>query len=661
MLKTALSIGLLLLLAVPVFAQGPFADVPPDHWAYEAVNELQEDGILIGYPDGTFRGNRAITRYEFAVAIARMVPVLEQRILEQVADMLEDIDVTPGGVGEERFNQLQNSVGQLENRVTALEQRGPGGVTLEQFNALQALVNEFRDEIAALGVDVDALRRDLAGLAARVEVLEKEQQRVRFWADLNTFAVATSVDDGTPFDLAGRPFQGEGAASGELINSVSFVNDMDLWVRGTLTPSVSVVADLNFGNFIPAYLGGVVNDFIGTERTTQTRTPGEEFSSTYSFVPYYMFAEWGFGNGSLQVGRIPVQYTPYTLKMIDVAPYIYDETLDMGNYPLDGGKLTWRLGAFDILAFATKTDQNELLFGPNGVGGGLVGQPTIALYDNFAPTPTVGGAPFHDAGGHAAGGLLSTTQAAGARVTFGTPFRGTLGLTYINAAGPIDAGYDETEVFGADGRWQFGRFGLAASYTVNDTSDDDEGLADIDDDNTALDVALTFGLGKLGVDLGWRSIEHNFAAPGYWTKVGMWANPTNIEGPYLNLNYGLTSSVSLVANAAFYEGANTVAGLPLVIDETDDELWNAEIGLRWGLSSTNSLSLGWERVRWSPDGGDDTDEDYISIGWAYQINPSAGFNLSYQIVDYSPSGAIAPYGTAEYKGAIAVAQLKAKF
>ncbi|HOP80625.1 MAG TPA: S-layer homology domain-containing protein, partial [Armatimonadota bacterium] len=93
MLKTALSIGLLLLLAVPVFAQGPFADVPPDHWAYEAVNELQEDGILIGYPDGTFRGNRAITRYEFAVAIARMVPVLEQRILEQVADMLEDIDV----------------------------------------------------------------------------------------------------------------------------------------------------------------------------------------------------------------------------------------------------------------------------------------------------------------------------------------------------------------------------------------------------------------------------------------------------------------------------------------------------------------------------------------------------------------------------------------
>src|ERR1700760_4487650 len=67
--------------AVPVFAQGtggPFADVPPDHWAYKAVDTLQKDGIVIGYPDGTYGGKRAMTRYEVAVAIARLLDKIPQ-------------------------------------------------------------------------------------------------------------------------------------------------------------------------------------------------------------------------------------------------------------------------------------------------------------------------------------------------------------------------------------------------------------------------------------------------------------------------------------------------------------------------------------------------------------------------------------------------------
>ena len=64
------------LCAAPALAQGPFTDVPTDHWAYDAINTLQKDGILIGYPDGTFAGKRTITRYEFAVAIARILPLI---------------------------------------------------------------------------------------------------------------------------------------------------------------------------------------------------------------------------------------------------------------------------------------------------------------------------------------------------------------------------------------------------------------------------------------------------------------------------------------------------------------------------------------------------------------------------------------------------------
>ena len=79
MRKTAyLLIVAVLLLGAPicVFAQGPFNDVPTDHWAYDAVNKLQKDGIVIGYPDGTFGGKRAMSRYEFATAIARILPLI---------------------------------------------------------------------------------------------------------------------------------------------------------------------------------------------------------------------------------------------------------------------------------------------------------------------------------------------------------------------------------------------------------------------------------------------------------------------------------------------------------------------------------------------------------------------------------------------------------
>ena len=62
-------------LAAPSHAQDAklFQDVPQSHWAYESVSDLQTKGILLGYPDGYFRGKRPLTRYEFAVALERML------------------------------------------------------------------------------------------------------------------------------------------------------------------------------------------------------------------------------------------------------------------------------------------------------------------------------------------------------------------------------------------------------------------------------------------------------------------------------------------------------------------------------------------------------------------------------------------------------------
>ena len=96
----------MLAIALPASA-GPFTDVPTDHWAYDAIDKLQAEGFVEGYPDGTFRGNRSFTRYEMAMVVARvwdrlvyelsmlatpdMSNYATARDLEDVIDMVNDL------------------------------------------------------------------------------------------------------------------------------------------------------------------------------------------------------------------------------------------------------------------------------------------------------------------------------------------------------------------------------------------------------------------------------------------------------------------------------------------------------------------------------------------------------------------------------------------
>ena len=58
---------------VSAFAANPFSDVTPNDWAYQAVSDLSAQGIVEGYPDGTFKGERNVTRYEIAQIVARLM------------------------------------------------------------------------------------------------------------------------------------------------------------------------------------------------------------------------------------------------------------------------------------------------------------------------------------------------------------------------------------------------------------------------------------------------------------------------------------------------------------------------------------------------------------------------------------------------------------
>jgi hypothetical protein len=55
----------------------PFVDVESEHWAYDAVKQLNSRGIVSGYEDGMFKGNKAATRYEMASVVARMLAFVD--------------------------------------------------------------------------------------------------------------------------------------------------------------------------------------------------------------------------------------------------------------------------------------------------------------------------------------------------------------------------------------------------------------------------------------------------------------------------------------------------------------------------------------------------------------------------------------------------------
>ncbi len=140
-----------LTLVAPALAQ-PFADVPTDHWAYDAIAELAAKGLIEGYPDGAFRGDRAMTRYEMAMVVARLLARIEAiKIPPLPADLVRRAELTKTAAA------TAAALAATDKRLTA------------KLATIQRLVAEFRAELAALGVRVTAVEEELAAIRGRLD------------------------------------------------------------------------------------------------------------------------------------------------------------------------------------------------------------------------------------------------------------------------------------------------------------------------------------------------------------------------------------------------------------------------------------------------------------------------------------------------------------
>jgi hypothetical protein len=133
------------------------ADVQPTDWAFQALQSLVERyGCIAGYPDATFRGNRALTRYEFAAGLNACLDRVNELIATATADIVTQADLTTLQRLQEEFSAelatLRGRVDSLEARTAELEANQFSTTTKLNAEAIFLVADVFGDERAtALG------------------------------------------------------------------------------------------------------------------------------------------------------------------------------------------------------------------------------------------------------------------------------------------------------------------------------------------------------------------------------------------------------------------------------------------------------------------------------------------------------------------------------
>ncbi|MCE1246123.1 MAG: S-layer homology domain-containing protein [Firmicutes bacterium] len=204
-----LAIALVIVMMAPAFAAPLFPDVPEQHWARDAVANLAAKGIFEGYPDGTFKGDRAATRWEMAMALQRFLAKMEAE--------------------HSKF------------------------ATKTDLEALRALVNNLKDELDALGVRVKNLEDNVSGLDKRVTELERITFEGDFTTRFVTIGIKNSGRTGTSWNTDVGGINGVSPASAHKIGTVDlfsgrpFINGAGFTARARLGVKIKVNADMDAG------------------------------------------------------------------------------------------------------------------------------------------------------------------------------------------------------------------------------------------------------------------------------------------------------------------------------------------------------------------------------------------------------------------------------
>ncbi|MBO6303549.1 MAG: S-layer homology domain-containing protein [Selenomonadaceae bacterium] len=241
-------------------AANPFSDVPAGHWAYDAVAQLARDGVINGYGDASFRGDRNITRYEMAQMIAKAMAkspkgvdkALLDKLIAEFRDELDNLGVRVAKL--EKHADMVKWTGELRyrywsNRDNFAFDNGKKNVDQLQLRLFPtAEVNQNWNVKARLTAGTNMKTDESSNVALTYAFAEGNYKN--FQIKLGKQPLCTLADDGLVLD---------GFFSGA---SVAFGKDLKLVAQGGRWK----ISDVNsgFSNYAK-YMGDETANYWGVE------------------------------------------------------------------------------------------------------------------------------------------------------------------------------------------------------------------------------------------------------------------------------------------------------------------------------------------------------------------------------------------------------------
>ncbi len=547
-LAVVVAAALVFAMIAPAFAQ-PFADVPTNHWAYDAIAELAAKGLIEGYPDGTFKGDRAMTRYEMAMVVARILARIESiQIPAPAKPMAPD-------------------------------------VTKADLAALQRLVNEFRAELAALGVRVTAIEEELNAIKARLDnVRITGRYRVRY--------------DGGP-SCSGASLNGNSAtcATAAINGFTTFRarQGLKLMMDGSVTPDVHAIIGLEDAATVTSTPSTFNSSNFGNAAGTAA-TPVYVLANIAELYFDYKNA-WGWpieirvgrmGGGQQGFGSLPLQFGPFGLLLNTGSDTYGASTNNVGTHLIDGFRLD---GHWDALADLNLTAALWRVQGPTGGSSYFLGEDAYGADANVRIFPGL------RVGGYLVGNTINaaSTVTAGALNAFyhvyGNPSTASTNPTTTNCpasgAGASQAGITcaaQGNGYGGYVNWDVFP-GIHFDGEVASWTDATRGSSDTAFQASVLwDLGTLLGVGhKLSLQTDYGYFGTNFYAP-YGVEVD-----TNISGTIFPGNgQGFTGQLSFEPVSGF-----SVYGLYFTGNNVSNGMTVTEyrVGVRFGVTPASTLNV----------------------------------------------------------------------
>ena len=607
--KYAVSVVLAAGMVTPAFAQRDnFPDVADTHWAYEAVARLKKEGIITGYPDGTFQGKRMMTRYEMASLLYALYMNLKNvtdGLEGQIKTLNEKVDnMKPGttGVSADDLAALRDSISQLKRDTSSMKGWGDDIAQLKKMSAT------YEKELSQMGVDVEAMKKDLSDIDKRVKALEAKKPTVNISGDAN-FWVAAGVHGNTgsaALNSDGRFFGGTGTGAG--LDTLTVLHELGLKIKTDNATGSNVVAELVAGNAVPGF---------GDQSTTSTAN-GTAYNNGGTYTSVYLnkfYATLNDGIGGLnfdaKFGRQGLKLGSYVLQRPDTTTFFANERWDNGEYALDGATFKFGLGA--------NTDL-KLFLGQIANISDSAGNAVQPLFIGEAQKAT---------GNPAA---LAAARAMGGSLGFKIGENGTLNLTYIDLDANSNTGTptaNRLETYGADLHYKLSdSLGLMAGTGRSQFKQGSSSVS-FGSKNTRTDVGVMFKAGMLGVNASYAEIGNAYVAAGDWNKIAIYHNLNDLKLTSIKAHY--------MINDKFTVRGGYVKGDQLSVSNTN-AVKSTTFGADFKINSNWTLMADYEDSKFQGGyvvDGATPEFKFTTLGFGYDMGSNTMFKLFYQNSDIS--------------------------